>query len=123
MGRPVRSFVLAIVSLILCPVLIFVEVVAFMIAAMVTYEPANSLPVKIGSVVVVILLGVIALTLPSVSIVWANRARMVTTTEGAERSGLAIASLVIGGVVLAGVVIAQIYLILWLGGVCSLEGC
>ena len=54
MKNPVVSFILALASVILAPILIFIEFTALFFAAMVTYEPANPLWIKIISVIVVI---------------------------------------------------------------------
>lgn len=117
MSRPAKALALAIVSLVLCPVLLWVEVIALMISAMVVNEDANSLPVKVASVAFVVLLGLLALTLPAVSLVWGNQSRAATRPEGVQRSSPAVAALVIGGLALAGVVLGQISLVLWALGI------
>ena len=123
MNRPITSFILGIASLILSPILLWVEVVAFMLAAMITYEPANSLWVKILSVVVVVAVGLLALSLPTITLVLARRSSAAPGPEAGKRSGFALTAAVLGILVIAGVLAFQLYLALWAAGVCSLEGC
>lgn len=125
MASSTKALVVALISVVVSPPLLFVEVVAFMLAGMITYEPSNPVFIKVASVVAVILIGALSLALPVVAFFLGKRARRLirsgdTLVTGASR---ALAAQVIAGVVLAGVVIAQIYLVLWAAGVCSLEGC
>lgn len=123
MKTPVAPFVLALVSLILAPILVWVEFIALLFSGMVVAEPANSTLEKALTVVVVVLIGLVALVVPLVALVKGRKARAVAKSTSASASGLATASLVIAGVVTAGVVIAQVYMILMVFGFCSLEGC
>ena len=125
MATSTRAFVVALISVILCPLLLYFEVVAFLLAAMIIAEPSNPLLIKIAFVVAVILICAVAVALPVIAFVMGKRARNFirfsdTPIAGASK---ALAAQVISGVVFAGVVIVQIFLILWAAGVCSLDGC
>jgi len=125
MATSTRAFVVALISVIVCPLLLYVEVVAFLLAAMIIYEPSNPLLIKIASVVAVILICAVAVALPVTAFVMGKRARNLIRLSDTPIAGAskALAAQVISGVVFAGVVIVQIFLILWAAGVCSLDGC
>jgi len=119
MKRPVTAFVLALTSVIVAPILLMVELAALLFAAMVTYEPANSLLVKALSVAIVVAVGLLALSLPVLSLLSGIRARSAATTLPTGAS-LAIAAVVIAGLVTVGVFAFQVYVILLATGVSSL---
>lgn len=123
MKRPVISFVLAMASVVLSPVLAFIETSALFFAAMVTYEPANPLWVKVLSVAVVLFIGLLAFTVPVIALIVGTKARATARSTQTGGAGLATAAVVIAGIVAAGVVVAQVYLILMATGACSLDGC
>lgn len=125
MATSTRAFVVALISVIVCPLLLYVEVVAFLLAAMIIYEPSNPLLIKIASVVAVILICAVAVALPVTAFVMGKRARNLIRLSDTPIAGAskALAAQVISGVVFAGVVIVHIFLILWAAGVCSLDGC
>lgn len=123
MKRPLTPFLLAVASTILSPLLVVVELIALMLAAMIIYEPNNSLVVKALSVAVVVVLGLLALTPPVIALITGTRARAAARSVPTNDSGLGTAAVAIAVVVTACVVVAQIYLILFAAGVCSLEGC
>jgi len=123
MKRPVAPFVLAVVSLILAPILVWIEFIALFLSGMVVAEPSNDAWVKVLAVVVVVVLGVITVALPVTALVKARKARARATRNPESGSGLAMAALVIAGLATLGVVAAQIYILLMVFGACSLEGC
>lgn len=125
MTAATRALVLAIVSVVALPFLVFVEVVAFLLAGMVTYEPSNPAIVKIASVVVFILIGVVALALPAIAFLTGGRARRVIRASGTDAPGVgkAVTAQVVAGIVVLAVAAVQVYLVLMALGVCSLEGC
>jgi hypothetical protein len=123
MKRPVTAFVLALASVILCPILVFIEFTALFGAAMITYEPTNPLWVKIISVVVVFVIGLVALAVPVLVVIMGSKARAAVKSTTTKGTGLATAAMVIAGIVTAGVVVTQVYLVFMIAGVCSLEGC
>lgn len=123
MKRPVTSFVLALVSLVVSPIVVYFEVVALLLAGMIIYEPANATVLKVLSVVVAIAIGLIALIVPVLAFVIGSKVRAASKAAPIPRAGLATAAMVIAGIVIAGVVLAQVYLILMVAGVCSFEGC
>ncbi len=123
MKRPGAAFALALVSSILSPILVFIELSALFFAGMVTYEPTNSLVVKASSIAVVVLIGLLALALPLIAITTGRRARAASRSMATGGSGLATAALVIGVIVTAGVLVAQVYFVLMVFGSCSLDGC
>ncbi|MBM3670126.1 MAG: hypothetical protein FJW97_08970 [Actinobacteria bacterium] len=123
MKRPVVTFVLALVSVVLSPTLIFFEMVALLFADMVNYEPSNSTAVKVLTVVIVIAIGAIALAVPIIALAMSSKVRAASTVTPIPRAGIATAAMVIAGIVTAGVVLAQVYMILMVFGKCSLEGC
>ena len=92
------SLVLAIVSLLVTPVLLWVQTIALLFADLVTYEPSNPLWVKVLVVVVVIALGVCALLLPLFAFL----------------SNARVASRVIAGIALGVWGLAQVFFILGL---------
>ena len=59
--RPTSAFVVALVSAVLCPILIMVEFTALFFAAMVNAEAANSTFVKALTVAIVIVIGLVAM--------------------------------------------------------------
>jgi len=101
------SLVLAIVSLLVTPVVLWVQTIALLLADMITYEPSNPVWVKVLAVVVVIALGVGALLLPLFAFL----------------SNARVASRVIAGVALGVWGLAQLFFIGLVFGVCSFEGC
>ncbi len=110
MKRPGIAFALALASLILSPILIFIEMVAVLGAAMITYEPANPFVVKALSVAVVVLIALVALALPVLAIISGRRARAASRLTGTGGSGLATAAVVVGVVVVGFVLAAQVYI-------------
>lgn len=123
MKQPATSFVLALVSVVLSPILIFIQFTSWIFAAMVTYEPANSLVVKVLSVAVVVLVGLVAFAVPVMAVITGIRARSASRAMATGGSGLATAGAVIGVIVTVGVLAAQVYMVLMAVGPCSLEGC
>lgn len=123
MKRPVAAFVLALVSVMLSPMLVAVEVPALLFADMVTYEPANSPVVKAVVVAVVVVIGLLAFTMPVIALVMGIRVRAESRSLHTRPSGLAMAATVIAAIVIVGVLASQAYLALLAAGVCSLEGC
>ncbi len=112
MKRPVTAFVFAVASVIICPIVLFIEFTALFGAAMITYEPANPLWVKIISVAVVILIGLFALAVPTLAVILGMKARATAKSTPTKGAGLATAAVVIAGIVTAGVFVIQVYLIL-----------
>ena len=125
MATSTRAFVVALISVIICPLFLYFEVVAFLLAAMIIYEPSNPLLIKIASVVAVILICAVAVALPVTAFIMGKRARNFIRISDTPIAGAskALTAQVIAGVVFAGVVIVQIFVILWAAGVCSLDGC
>ncbi len=125
MATSTRAFVVALISVIICPLFLYFEVVAFLLAAMIIYEPSNPLFIKIASVVAVILICAVAVALPVTAFIMGKRARNFIRISDTPIAGAskALTAQVIAGVVFAGVVIVQIFVILWAAGVCSLDGC
>jgi len=123
MKRPVAPFVLALVSVILSPALVFFEMIALLFADMVNYEPSNPTAVKVLTVIITIAIGAIALAVPIITLVMGSKVRGASKVTPIPRAGFATAAMVIAGIVTAGVVLAQVYMILMVLGKCSLEGC
>ena len=125
MATSSKAFVIALISVIICPLFLYIEVVAFLLADMITYEQGNPLIIKIASVVVVILICAVAVALPVTAFIMGKRARNFIRLSDTPLAGAskALDAQVIAGVVFAGAIIAQIFLILWAAGVCSLDGC
>ena len=125
MATSTRAFVVALISVIICPLFLYFEVVAFLLAAMIIYEPSNPLFIKIASVVAVILICAVAVALPVTAFIMGKRARNFIRISDTPIAGAskALTAQVIAGVVFAGVVIVQIFVILWAAGVCSRDGC
>jgi len=125
MATSTKAFVVALISVIVCPILLFIEVVALMLASMIIYEPSNPVLIKVASVVVVILIGAVTVVLPAMSFFMGKRARNLIKSSDTPMAGAskALAAQVIAGVVLAVAVIVQIFMIFWAAGVCSLDGC
>ena len=108
MKRPAAAFVLGVVSLILCPILVFIEFTALFGAGMIAYEPANPVWIKALAFVFVVLVGLLALALPVVVIRLGRRARAASRSTGEDASGLATAAVVIGVIVTVGVLAVQV---------------
>ena len=123
MKQPIAPFVLALVSLILAPILVWIEFIALFLSGMVVAEPSNDAWVKALAVVVVVVLGVITVALPVIALAKARKARALATRDPESGSGLATSAMVIAGLATLGVVAAQIYILLMVFGACSLEGC
>ncbi len=125
MATSTKAIVVALISAVVCPLLLYFEVVAFLLAAMIIYEPSNPLFIKIASVVAVVLICAVAIALPLTAFVMGKRARNFIKVSDTPIAGAskALTAQVISGVVFAGVVIVQIFVILWAAGVCSLDGC
>ena len=109
MKRPVTAFVLAMVSLILCPILVFIEFTAWFGAAMIANEPANPVWIKVLSFVFVALVALLALALPVLAISSGRKARAAARSTETGGSGLATAAIVIAVIALVGVLLGQIY--------------
>ncbi len=112
MKGPILSFVLALVSVVLSPILIFIEFTALFGAAMITYEPANPLWVKIIAIAVVILIALLAVAVPVLAVFIGIKVRAVAKSTQLKGAGLATAAIVIAGVVAAFVVAFQLFTIL-----------
>ena len=123
MKSPIGPFILAVVSVILGPPLIYVEFVALLFADMVVAEPANPIPVKILTVVLVVAIGALTLTVPLVALVMGFKVRAASKETPSSRTGLATAAVVIAGFVTLVVVLAQVYVLLTIFGQCALDGC
>lgn len=125
MATSTKALVVAFISVIVCPILLSIEVVALILASMIIYEPSNPVLIKVASVVVVILIGAVTVLLPVMSTIMGKRARNCIKSSDTPMAGAskALAAQVIAGVVLAVAVIAQIFMIFWAAGVCSLDGC
>lgn len=109
MAISTKALLLALISVVVSPSLVWIEFVALLFADMVTYEPENPLWVKVAVVATVVIIAALAFALPVAALV--------------AGAGKARASRVIAIVVIALVVAAQVYFILMAAGACSLEGC
>jgi hypothetical protein len=125
MTTSTKSLLLVLISVVVSPSLVWIELVALLFADMVTYEPENPLWVKVAAVVAVVFIAALALALPVAALVAGKRARSSTASSENVAAGArkALASQVIAIVVIALVVAAQIYFILMAAGACSLDGC
>ena len=123
MKRPVTSFVLALVSLILCPILLVLELSALLFAGMVTYEPSNPVVVKVLVVAIVVVIAIITVALPVIALRMAIRARSAAKSMQEGGSGLATAAVVISAIVTLGVLAGQVYYGVMVFGNCGLDGC
>ena len=123
MKRPGAAFVLALVSLILCPILIFVEFTAAFFAAMVNNESANPAWVKVLTIALVVLIALVGLVFSLFVMRNAIKSRAGSKLEATGGSGLATVALVIAVIAFAGYVLGQVYMILATAGICGLDGC
>lgn len=123
MRRPVTALVLALVSLILCPGLLFSEMIALIFSATVINEPANTVPVKVLTMVVVVAIAGVTVALPALTLRMGIRARSAAISTQSGGADVALAAVVIASVVTAGAIAGQIYLILMGSGICSLDSC
>lgn len=101
------SLVLAIVSIFVTPVVLWVQTIALLLADMIVYEPSNPGWVKFVAVISVVALGVAGLLLP----LWVFVANK------------SVASRVIAGVMMGLWGLAQLFYLGLIFGVCSFEGC
>ena len=125
MATSSKALLVALVGVIVCPLLIGIEVVTFVLVGMGTFDEDNPLFGKVATSAAVILMGAVILALPVTAFMMGARARndirsSDTFVAGASK---ALASQVIAGILAAGVVIVQIILILLASRVCSLDGC
>ena len=120
-----KALLLALISVVVSPTLVWIEFVALLFADMVTYEPENPLWVKVAAVVAVVFIAALAFALPAAALVAGKRARSSVRSHEIVAAGVwkALASQVIAIVVIALVVAAQVYFILMAAGACSLDGC
>jgi len=109
MKRPVTAMVLAVASLILCPILVFIEFTAWFGAAMIAYEPANPVWVKVLAFAFVGLVALLAFALPVLAITSGRKARAATRSAGMGGSVLATAAVVMGVIAIIAVLAAQGY--------------
>lgn len=125
MATSSKALLVALIGVIVCPLLIGIEVVTFVLVGMGTFDEGNPLFGKVATSAAVILMGAVILALPVTAFMMGARARndirsSDTFVAGASK---ALASQVIAGILAAGVVIVQIILILLASRVCSLDGC
>jgi hypothetical protein len=106
-----KAFVVALISVIVSPFLLFIEIVALMLADMIIVEPSNHLFIKIIALVVVILICAVTVVLPIIAFLMGKRARDSIKSSNTPMVGAskALATQVIAGVVLAVIVIVQIF--------------
>jgi hypothetical protein len=123
MKRPVTSFVFALVTVFLSPIVIFIEFTALFGAGMIAYEDANPIWVKIIAVVVVILIGLVAVAVPALVLLMGIKARAAAKSTPTKGVGLATAAIVIAGIVTAGVAAFQVFVLLSVLGECIFDGC
>lgn len=114
--RPVLALVLALVSVILCPILAFFELTTLILAAMVTSEPTNTVLVKVLAWAVFAVIGCLAIALPVIALILGTRARAAAKSTPTMNAGNALAAVVIAGIVTAGVLGWQVYLVLMAAG-------
>ena len=125
MATSSRALLVALIGVIVCPLLLVIEVVAFVLVGMGTFDEGNPLFGKVATSAAVILMGAMILALPVTAFMMGARARKAIRSSDTFVAGAskALASQVIAGILAAGVVIAQIILILLASRVCSLDGC
>jgi len=121
--RPGTAFVLALVSLILCPILLVIELSALFFAGMVAYEPSNPILVKILVIALVVVIALVTVALPVIALRVGMRARSAAKSTPDGGSGLATAGVVISAIVTVGVLVAQVYYLLMVFTNCGLDGC
>ena len=125
MATSSRALLVALIGVIVCPLLLVIEVVTFVLVGMGTFDEGNPLFGKVATSAAVILMGAMILALPVTAFMMGARARKAIRSSDTFVAGAskALASQVIAGILAAGVVIAQIILILLASRVCSLDGC
>ena len=125
MATSSKALLVALVGVIVCPLLLVVEVVTFVLVGMGTFDEGNPLFGKVATSAAVILMGALILALPVTAFMMGARARTAIRSSDTFVAGAskALASQVIAGIVTAGVIIVQIYLVLLGSRVCSLDGC
>ena len=125
MATSSRALLVALIGVIACPLLLVIEVVAFVLVGMGTFDEGNPLFGKVATSAAVILMGAAILALPVTAFIMGARARNAIRSSDTFVAGAskALASQVISGILVAGIVIVQIILILLASRVCSLDGC
>ena len=125
MATSSKALLVALIGVIVCPLLIGIEVVTFVLVGMGTFDEDNPLFGKVATSAAVILMGALILALPVTAFMMGARARTAIRSSDTFVAGAskALASQVIAGILAAGVVIVQIILILLASRVCSLDGC
>lgn len=102
MRRPGLALALALVTVVLCPVLLFIQFTAWFGAAKIADEQANLMRVKVLSFAVVALIALVAFARPQLAACMGWRARAAARSTGAGGSGPATAAVMIGTVVAVG---------------------
>ncbi len=125
MATSTKALLLALISVVVSPWLVWIEFVALLFADMVTYEPANPLWVKVTVVVAVLLIAALTFVLPVAALITGRKSRRAIepgeiVAPGARK---AFASQIIASVVLVLVVAVQAYFVLMAEGICSLDDC
>ena len=125
MASSTKALVVSLIGALVCPFLLFFQVVFLLGASMIIYEPSNPGWIEVVAVVIVILIGAAAIALPVTSFIMGKRARRVIKASDVPVPGArrALASQVISAIVFVVGAGVEIYLILLSAGVCSLDGC
>jgi hypothetical protein len=125
MATSTKALLLALISVVVSPWLVWIEFVALLFADMVTYERANPFWVKVAVVVAVLLIAALTFVLPVAALITGKRARRAIRSGEIVAPGArkAFASQVIAGLVIAFVVAVQAYFVLMAEGICGLDDC
>ncbi len=119
------ALVLEILSCVISAGLYFGEIVSLIVVATVSSEAANPPSVTLIAVLVFLAFAVSSFALPAIALILAGSAKRQIAGSSGSLSGTVqvLIARVIGWVIIGLLVAGQVFVILWMVGLCSLDGC
>ncbi len=119
------ALVLEILSCVISPGLYFGEIVSLLVVATVSSEAASPPSVTLIAVLVFLAFAVSSFALPAIALILAGSAKRQIAGSSGSLSGTVqvLIARVIGWVIIGLLVAGQVFVILWMVGLCSLDGC
>ncbi len=119
------ALVLEILSCVISSGLYFGEIVSLLVVATVSSEAASPPSVTLIAVLVFLAFAVNSFALPAIALILAGSAKRQIAGSSGSLSGTVqvLIARVIGWVIIGLLVAGQVFVILWMVGLCSLDGC
>ncbi len=119
------ALVLEILSCVISPGLYFGGIVSLLVVATVSSEAANPPSVTLIAVLVFLAFAVSSFALPAIALILAGSAKRQIAGSSGSLNGTVqvLIARVIGWVIMGLLVAGQVFVILWMVGLCSLDGC